>query len=112
MLSFTLTIVKLLQALVYAWREPDFRNVLVILLALLVSGTVFYSSVEGWSVIDSLYFSVVTLATVGYGDFVPKTTAGKLFTIIYLFVGIALFVAVAHGLAKGLFERRRDKHKK
>ena len=44
-------------------------------------GTVFYRFVEGFSWIDAYYFSVVTLATVGYGDLAPRTTAGKLFTI-------------------------------
>ena len=53
-------------------------------------GTVFYRFVEGFSWIDAYYFSVVTLATVGYGDLAPRTTAGKLFTTFYIFVGVGL----------------------
>jgi voltage-gated potassium channel Kch len=68
--------------------------------------------VKGRSAVDSLYFSVVTLATVGYGDLAPKTTEGKLFTIVYLLVGIGLFVAVAQGLANGFSVKRRDKNKR
>jgi voltage-gated potassium channel Kch len=112
MLSLVLTIRKLIQALSVAWKDVEFRNVLILLLGLIVSGTIFYSSIEGWGLLDSLYFSIVTLATVGYGDFAPKTSAGKIFTILYLFVGIGLFVAVAQGLAKGLFKNRNDKHKR
>jgi voltage-gated potassium channel len=59
--------------------------------------------------VDSLYFSVITLATVGYGDLAPVTTAGKLFTIIYILVGIGLFVAVARHLATGLATSRSKK---
>ena len=53
-------------------------------------GTVFYRFVEGFSWIDAYYFSVVTLATVGYGDLAPRTTAGKLFTTFYIFVGVGI----------------------
>ena len=53
-------------------------------------GTVFYRFVEGFSWIDAYYFSVVTLATVGYGDLAPRTPAGKLFTTFYIFVGVGL----------------------
>ena len=35
---------------------------------------------EGWSVLDSIYFCVTTVATVGYGDVVPSRDASKLFT--------------------------------
>lgn len=66
MFSMYMTLVRLIQALREAWVEPDFRNVLVLLLTLILSGPIFYTSVEGWGFIDSLYFSVVTLATVGY----------------------------------------------
>jgi voltage-gated potassium channel len=53
-------------------------------------GTVFYRFVEGFSWIDAYYFSVVTLATVGYGDLAPRTTAGKLFTTFYIFIGVGI----------------------
>ena len=43
---------------------------------------------EDLRLLDSFYFSVVTLATVGYGDFTPQTDAGKLFTAVYVLVGI------------------------
>ena len=109
MISFILTVRRLARALTGAWQDPEFRNVFILLLMLALSGTMFYSSVEGWSILDSLYFSIVTLATVGYGDLSPKTSAGKIFTIVYLLVGIGLFVAVAQGLAKGLLGKQRNK---
>ncbi len=41
-------------------------------------------------ILDSLYFSAVTATTVGYGDFVPVTVAGKLFAIFFAFATIGL----------------------
>ena len=54
-------------------KNPKFRAALAWLLLILLIGTVFYHLEEGWSWLDSLYFSVITLSTVGYGDFEPTT---------------------------------------
>ena len=70
-------------------------------------GTWFYSLVEGWSLLDSLYFSVITLTTVGYGDFSPSTVAGKIFTIFYIFVGIGLILSFLNAIAERSTEGRR-----
>ena len=45
---------------------------------------------QPWSIIDALYFSVVTFTTVGYGDLTPKTTVGKIFTVMFALGGIAI----------------------
>ncbi len=59
----------------------------------LLTGTVVYHLLEDWSWVDSLYFSVVTLATVGYGDLAPTTDVSKLFTVVYLASGLSLLAA-------------------
>lgn len=69
-------------------HDHEFMVLLASVLVILSIGTLFYHIVEGWRYIDSLYFSVTTLAAVGLGDFCPKTDLGKLFTIVYIFVGI------------------------
>jgi hypothetical protein len=61
-------------------------------------GTVAYMWLEGWSAVDALYFSVVALATVGFGDFVPITDAGKVFTVVYILFGIGILAAFASEL--------------
>jgi len=104
--AFFLNLVRLVRALSIVWSDTEFRHILFLVIALIFVGVLFYSSVEGWSIVDSLYFSVVTLATVGYGDLSPHTTLGKLFTVVYILIGIGLFVAVAYGIGQGLIHRR------
>ena len=84
---------RLFRGTRHALREPEVRGVFTIALALILAATVFYWLVEGWSLLDAAYFSVVTIATVGYGDLTPKTAIGKIFTIGYIFAGIGIFVA-------------------
>jgi voltage-gated potassium channel len=57
---------------------------------LLGFGTFFYHFQEHFSFVNSFYFCVVTLATVGYGDLVPKTNLGKLVTTAYIFAGVGM----------------------
>jgi voltage-gated potassium channel len=61
-----------LRALWLSLKDPEFQA-LFFLVVTLASGALFYSSVEGWSLLDSLFFSVITLTTVGHGDFSPST---------------------------------------
>ncbi len=70
-------------------------------------GTVFYHFTEKLSWIDSFYFSVVTLATVGYGDIVPQTPAGKLFTSFYILIGIGIIAGFANILVRRAVLRRQ-----
>jgi hypothetical protein len=74
--------------------DEEFRILLFFLVSLLTGSTFFDYHVDGWSIIDSLYFSIMTMSTIGYGDFVPTTTLSKLFTIIFALLSIGTFVAL------------------
>ena len=74
-------------------------------LFMLLLGTVVYHYSEGFNWLDSAYFSTVTLATVGYGDYVPHTNFGKIFTIFYILVGIGIIVTLANVFVRRAGER-------
>ena len=101
-----------LQALVQMWRDPRDRGPLLLVVSLLIVGVVFYTLVEGWSVVDAVYFSAMSLATVGYGDVVPETDVGKVFTVVYVLAGIGILVTffttlTSHTLTLQAERRRR-----
>jgi uncharacterized membrane protein (UPF0182 family) len=85
-----------------ACRAPDVQSVAALAVALILLASTFYWLAEGWSPLDSVYFSVTTIATVGYGDLAPKTAAGKIFTIFYIFAGIGIFVAAVTAFAQAV----------
>ena len=72
----------------------------------IAAGTVFFHLVEGWSWIDSYFFSVVTLSTVGYGELVPQTPLGKIGTTVYILAGIGIFAFVIQQFGKIAAEKR------
>ncbi|UZD90318.1 potassium channel family protein [Cognatishimia activa] len=76
--------------------------------SVLGAATVFYWLVERWSLLDSAYFVVVTAATIGYGDVVPQTSVGKLFTIGFVFVGVGLFVVLATSVASEFYRHVKE----
>jgi voltage-gated potassium channel len=93
---------SLFRGLAAATREPEVRGLAMVATTLIAVATVFYWVVERWSLLDSAYFSVVTIATVGYGDLAPKTALGKIFTIGYIFAGLGIFVAAVTALAQAV----------
>ncbi len=73
-------------------KDEEYRSLLFSAMVILGIGTLTYHFLEGWSWIDSLYFSVITLTTIGYGDFSPQTDSGKLFTIFYILLGLGMIL--------------------
>lgn len=55
-----------------------------------------FHSVEGWTWEDSIYFTTATITTVGYGDLVPRTYVGRLFTIPLMLIGIGVGLYVIY----------------
>ena len=90
------------------WERRSTSVVSCLAAGTLLTGTVVYHLLEDWSWVDSLYFSVVTLTTVGYGDLSPTTDLSKLFTVVYLVSGMSLLAAYFNEVMKRR-ERRAAK---
>lgn len=54
----------------------------------LLSAILFYKHEEHWTVLNTIYFSVITLTSVGFGDFVPQKKEGKIVTTIMIYFGV------------------------
>ena len=61
------------------------------------------------SMFRGLYWSIVTMSTVGFGDITPTTTASKLFTVFYIFAGISLIGALLNEFLKRQARRLSDR---
>jgi voltage-gated potassium channel len=90
--------------------QLQFRAIAAAAVVILGIGGTFYHYVEHFGWLDSFYFCTITLATVGYGDLVPKTDAGKLFTIFYVLIGIGIIAFFVNTLVKNA-ALRREMHK-
>ncbi len=93
-------------------QDKEYRDLLITTNIILAIGTVTYHYLEGWSWLDSLYFSVITLTTIGYGDFSPVTDAGKIFTLIYIIIGLGVilsFIQTIHHHYQETRKVRKDK---
>ncbi len=80
------------------------RISIIVLLVLVSIGTTGYTAIEGWRLLDSLYMTVSTLATVGFGEVHPLSDAGKVFTILLIIFGVSVIGYVLGSLAQIMFE--------
>ena len=78
------------------------------LFGLVAVGTIVYHTLEKWSWFVSFYFSVCTLTTVGYGDYFPTTDASRLFTAIYVLVGVTIAFGAFGLLGAGYISRSQQ----
>ena len=108
MISFFINLYRLLAATLYGLRKDDeFRALLVLLLLLLGGGAFFYREVEGWSILDAIYFCIMTMSTVGYGDLVPTSPFSKIFTMVFTVLSIGIFAAAVSKVVQLILERRK-----
>ncbi len=95
--------------MVAVWRDPETkalprrRRPPVVLL-----GTIFYWRFEDWTIIQALYFSVVTLTTVGYGDLTRPPMESQIFTIVYILTGLGVLVALLSSVAQQYIRQKAE----
>lgn len=91
---------------------------LLALLALFSAGVGGYMAVEGWNFLDALYMTVITLATIGYGEVHPLSATGRVFTIFLILGGIgtmtyifsSITALLIEGELKDIFRRLKMDH--
>ena len=111
LISLASILKRFLKVMRAGWGDPEFRGLAIVLGSWVALGTIIYSIREGWGIVDSFYFSVMTLTTIGYGDFAPTTSWMRLYTVIYAVMGIGLFVAFNARLAQFAFQSRQHDDK-
>jgi hypothetical protein len=101
---------RLLRAVKYAAKEEGFRAIFAAAVSLIILGTATYSISQGWSVVDSFYFSVSTLTTSNVAD--PHLTLTgdviKIFTSVYVLIGIGVLVETVRQLGLGYVKARSE----
>jgi hypothetical protein len=120
MISFFYNLLLLARTVIAGFRnDPEFRAIAILLVFLLLGGSVFFHQVQGWPLLDSLYFCVMTISTIGYGDLAPTMAISKVFTMAYAVLGIGLFATFVGKLVtlrinqreNRKAQRREKKHK-
>jgi voltage-gated potassium channel len=81
---------------------------LVVFTGLLFVGTLGFMFIENLSLVDSIYFSVVTMATVGYGDIHPQSAVGKILALILIVGGVGTFLGVVASITDIFLKRREE----
>lgn len=82
--------------------------IISLLLTLLISiiGTVGYIMIEGWNIFDSIYMTVTTISTVGYGEIHKLSGAGRIFTTLLIFFGVGFCLYMASAMVQFMVEGR------
>lgn len=83
-----------------------FQIYLVIFLCVIIGGTIALMNEEGFSLLDTIYFLIVTIATVGYGDLHPVTPLGKVTVIIIILAGVGVFVGLVANSIEYIIDKR------
>jgi voltage-gated potassium channel len=96
-----------------------FLQIIYAVIIVVAIGVIGYKLIEGWTLLDSLYMTVITLGTVGYREVHPLSTGGMVFTIVLIVIGVVvIFYAVTtmvqyiiEGNLANILGRRRMKEK-
>jgi voltage-gated potassium channel Kch len=107
-ISVALAFRGLWRAVAAVWRDPETKALPFVAAALVLTGTIFYWRTEDWTIVQALYFSVVTLTTVGYGDLHPTSAGTQIFTIIYILTGLGVFVALLASVAEKYIKQKSE----
>jgi voltage-gated potassium channel len=92
------------HAIIAAFSSARIQALLLVCLLIASCQALVFRVVEGWRLLDGFYFSVVSMATVGYGDLAPATPLGKLLTMLFLMIGVGIFVLTVSSIAQAILQ--------
>lgn len=98
-------IMAIYRGLSDVFSDAKVRALLLFTLSLIGLAAFLFWLIEGWPLIDAAFFAVVTISTVGYGNLTPETVAGKIICMVYIMLGLGVFVAAASAVAEALIKR-------
>jgi voltage-gated potassium channel len=84
----------------------NLKVALMIIVTLILVGTMGFHAIEDWSLLESFYVTVMTLTTVGYGDFAPRSSTGMLFTVVLVSFGVGTMLYTVGLMAQTMVEGR------
>lgn len=87
----------------YEESRRQIRIAIVAMLVIMPSGVIGYMLIEGMPLLDAVWMTVITLTTIGYGDIVPQTPVGRIFTLFLIVIGIGAFVFAGQAVLTILF---------
>jgi len=103
---------KRLQHFLLILHQENYSRLLVVILFMIIASGLALSFLEpGMSLVNGLWWSVVTLTTVGYGDISPTTVGGRIVAIIIMFFGIGLLGMLSGNLATIMISKRIRENK-
>ncbi|MFZ1985937.1 MAG: potassium channel protein [Desulfatitalea sp.] len=79
---------------------------LLLVILLVTSGTAGYMAIEGWNMLDALFMTITTVATVGYGEVHPLSDMGRIFSMALIVLGVGFFFYVAASVIQFMVEGR------
>jgi voltage-gated potassium channel len=85
--------------------------ILVFLVLMVIFGVVIFMLLEDWTPVESLYFTVATMTTVGYGDFVPTNDVSRFVATIYMVTMVPLMLVTMGVIADAVYTHRSKRKK-
>lgn len=88
------------------------RILILLPVIVILIGSIGFMLLEHLSFVDAVYFTIVTISTVGYGDMHPTTTGSKVFGIVLIVFGIGTFLTIVSNVTQMLIQRGRERLRK
>lgn len=98
------TLITVYRKFMRQLMQHQLALVLIPITLLLLIGTFGYAYLEGWTLLDALYATIITVTTVGYGDLSPVTRGGRIFAIFFALSAIGMASYAISAIATRIIE--------